>query len=740
MSKPRNPAFFKLASPSLLQALGAFVLYTTVVAIYRWQAILRISTHYLGGSTSDAALYQWLIDTNSHHLFRLPWFNTLSFYPYGESLAWSDNFILPSAVAALLGMLGSPPALAWNLLLLGAFIANGYFVYSLAFRLCGSQLAALLGGLCFCTYTFLSGHLGHPQLQFAFFLPLVLSQTVSFFRRASWWRAALVGILISAAFATTAYFAVFAALLVMLISAAFFVLYPERYLKLSIIGAGAGGLIGLLPLAVLLPPYLDVQSAFGARFLHETYYFSASSLSYVTASPFNFLLGKTSRLSHAEASLYIGMVCSFLSAYALAHAFAHRYFLVPFGAVLGSLVVLIGIGIITPRPIGLPSLPLSGTAALCTWVGSVSMIFLLRRLRKAESRLEYEVVSTRALIAICAFAALIVFFVSLGPCGFPGSAVPALGLHRLFYEVVPGVASVRAVGRLGIIVQLLLSILASLGYTQLAKKKRLRALPFWLLCGFVLVENYHDQYPVESRAARPEIFAQLPHTPGYAAVVLPYSGDVSLGGDVRSWGEFAKLNVAAMQWMVDSELPHVNGYSGQRSKLMHDLPEKLIYFPDPEALKALGEIAALKYVIDLRSAAERPKTKLPSSVRLLSTDAQGNQLLELSAAREMNVDGASLLVPAYAPSTLGFELRTPTHPSTRAWDVDILNEVRGGKAQLISTVQLAADGAWHQFSFRLPAGDNPVLPRKIALRTASTSGRPSILLRDSTVEMVRPTE
>src|SRR5690606_29944065 len=77
----------------------------TVLGIWRFSALLHISTHYIGGFQGDAGLYSWLTNLNSQN-FLFPWFETNGFYPYGYSLAWSDNFILPSLLASVLFKFG----------------------------------------------------------------------------------------------------------------------------------------------------------------------------------------------------------------------------------------------------------------------------------------------------------------------------------------------------------------------------------------------------------------------------------------------------------------------------------------------------------------------------------------------------------------------------------------------------------------------------------------------------------
>ena len=166
--------FLRLHNLEWWLEISAICAFVGLLIILRWDAVLNISTHYVGGSERDAGFYMWLAKSNLRDLVSYPWFNTAAFYPYTRTLAWSDNFILPSFLMGLLPLGASRPALAWNIVLLGAGFLNGYLTFRLCYKLSGDFGASFAGGALFMGLSWFSGNLGHPQLQFVFWLPAAL--------------------------------------------------------------------------------------------------------------------------------------------------------------------------------------------------------------------------------------------------------------------------------------------------------------------------------------------------------------------------------------------------------------------------------------------------------------------------------------------------------------------------------------------------------------------------------------
>src|SRR5262249_26811995 len=149
---------------------------------------------YIGGAQRDAGLYSWLMEINARDLLRMPWFSTKAFYPYAHSLAFSDNFIFPSLVASPFLEIGVPPGLVFNLIILCAELLTGYGTFRVAYALTADFASSLIAGSGFIAFAYFTAHLGHPQLQFAFFFPYFVLAFLSFFARPSYGRAFLSGL------------------------------------------------------------------------------------------------------------------------------------------------------------------------------------------------------------------------------------------------------------------------------------------------------------------------------------------------------------------------------------------------------------------------------------------------------------------------------------------------------------------------------------------------------------------
>jgi hypothetical protein len=112
------PPFLLIYRSSARQEAQALALLAAILCLFRLPALVELGSAYLGGAQGDGGLYIWLVKSNLRDLGVLPWFNTFAFYPYSQSLAWSDNFILPSLGVGALLLSGLPFILCYNLILL----------------------------------------------------------------------------------------------------------------------------------------------------------------------------------------------------------------------------------------------------------------------------------------------------------------------------------------------------------------------------------------------------------------------------------------------------------------------------------------------------------------------------------------------------------------------------------------------------------------------------------------------
>jgi len=733
--------FILLCRTRALWELQAILALLVLTLLSRFSVLANLSTHVLGGAERDAALYLWLIEQNQKNLFSEPWFSTSAFYPYTLSLGWSDNFILPSLLSWPFMALGASLTASYNCLLLGAQFLNGYGTYRLAHALCGNRSAAFLGGAAFLLCPALSAHLGHPQLQFFFFIPFAVFAFFKALSQPTFVRGLLVGLTVAGAFLTTVYYAVFIGLSLLVILALLFALRPAEVLRLRPIPGIAGCAAGLLPLLPFIGPYLAVQSTFGERLLHEPYFFSATALSYLSASPFSFLMDGTASFSHSEAQLYSSIALIVLFVAGLVRALSSKHLLTPTMALLGSLffTAVSSIPSLTP----LSTITTDFMCAVGTWVTMGALLWWLLTLGRLERISSIRLLSNRALLALCAGVVIVLFLISLGPRGY-SEAGPAIALYRACYELVPGFSAARAVGRLGIVVVFFLYLGAALSYAYLQRSAKLPAGIFVIVLGVATLEGAIKVYPLEEPPARPAIFDQISSLSrnGDVMVVLPFSGPLTEERHIKSWSEFARLQVNAMRWALPTNVKVVNGYSGQRTKLMRDWPARLSPFPSSDALRSLSEIAGLRFVVVLRremseiafSTLKDRIGEFGSSLSVLSSDKEGNLLLEYRGSRVMDTDGAVLLAPRYPRGVLTVELSVVPNAGVTELPI-IVRDLDKPEAPPLAQFSFPANGSWHEKSFRIGDDAYAVSPLRIGI---SVSGnfplQRAVYLRRSSYE------
>jgi hypothetical protein len=604
------------------------------------------TTRFIGGSYGDGGLYVWLVQSfisDPGEALRL---GTHGFYPYPLTRAWSDSFLLPSAIASLLLHLGLSLPAAYNVVIVLTFGLNAAAVCALACTVGLSPLAGALAGITFANSSYILGNLGHPQLLFFFWIPLAWSLVLhSGSARPAARNWALAGLCISGAFYCGVYYAIFGALGLATIwcwellsgSAS-----QRRLLRILLFAT-----FGAIPIAYALPEYLAVQSYFGKRGLYEAADFAASGLSYLSFSPHNDLFGKTALVSHAEALLcpgYAALLMAILSGFSTAFRHHSKGFLI-----LAASVAILGISSSI-----IDSSTVSETIVCASsWLVLVVALWVARTLPKGAGVL---------------FLITTIFFVfSFGPGGNPAKHEPAWTPFASLYSVFPGLASIRAVSRFGSVVVMGLLLLAFRLCQELLTSRQtnsgIRLLLASSLVGAVLAENSTSTIPLDTVSARPQAFDFVASQGSLSAptLVLPFSGTLT-NGAVESWSELALISTEYAQWAAPLGLRLVNGYSGQRSKLQQELPKALYNFPSPEAFAYVSRICGLRWIIVAPSFfkernPEEFTTQLasfPSQVRAITTRDDGSMAIELTPAATTTTE--PFFAPAHRQVHFGVEV------------------------------------------------------------------------------------
>ncbi len=124
----------------------------------------------------DALLQTWTLDWDVYAFMSDPlhFANANAFYPYQNSLAFSETLVGQALLVAPVIWLTGNPVLGYNLLLLSSFALCGWGMYLLGRDLTGSRLAGLAAGMIFGFFPHRFGQLSHLHLLTAQWMPLAL--------------------------------------------------------------------------------------------------------------------------------------------------------------------------------------------------------------------------------------------------------------------------------------------------------------------------------------------------------------------------------------------------------------------------------------------------------------------------------------------------------------------------------------------------------------------------------------
>lgn len=596
----------------------ALIILALVLALIRIELLYLLDTHVLGSASHDGGLYLWLVQVNLSNFQqliagKLAWFSLFesnAFYPYGLSILYSDNFLLPSLLVAALCFLGCSQIAAYNITLLSACLLSGYLTYLMCLKLGAKRRAALISSSALLIAHPFTAQLGHPQLQFFFFIPLSVMLTWRCIISSSFSSAFLLGLTICAALYTTVYYAAFA-----IIAACIVFIFNMSKLNLKrILSILICGLIGILPASFVIVGYFQIAKTFSARGIYEPLSFSASGLSYISSAPTSFIYSWLSELSHPEADLFIGIALIILACISVKFPKMLMINLVCL-VIISSSIYLLAEHYLTPYFFGL--------AMLLSWTA----VLLAYRYMHSDKTIKGSIIAIT----------IITFIISLGPLVPPEPKSYQWSFFRLLYEFIPGFEALRAISRIGLLTIWGMITLSSITLSNM------RSLMLAPLAFIIAIENYTPRYALDSPSAVPALLRQQSESlesnlKDGAIIILPYSGALNSNNTIKSWKDFAGLNVNAMQWSATLGLKCVNGYSGQITKLMRELPAKLKDFPNQRAITALSEIAGLKYIyID---AEINPKLIADPALTLIAHDSSGallklNPFLILSNEREI---------------------------------------------------------------------------------------------------------
>jgi hypothetical protein len=311
------------AAPRVLSTLRRFKRAALVTTFF---AALAIANSYpiafkpasTLGLHGDAYFSVWRLAWIAHQLPRDPrhLFDGNIFYPERGTLAYSDAILLPGILVAPLNWAGIDPLALYNLTLLAAFVLNALAGFLLVHCLTRSVAAGLLGGVIFAFSPYRFDHFDHLEMQFAFWIPLVVlawHKACSDRSRGAVAREKLrdylrVAALTACQILSCIYYGVFLLAWLAVVTTLWFVRTPAKAIK-----AGTAMLLPpLLVLGVYSLPYLQIRGRLGDRSPREVAGYSARLSDFLSAPSSNVLYGQTSTLSVDERHLFPGFAAAAL--------------------------------------------------------------------------------------------------------------------------------------------------------------------------------------------------------------------------------------------------------------------------------------------------------------------------------------------------------------------------------------------------------------------------------------------
>ncbi len=515
---------------TILHEITIFIGLCVLTAIMTWPWVLHLRDAV--SDKGDPYLHTYFTWWDYHQTFRDPLnlFNATIFYPYKDTLAFSENDYGIALPFFPLYALGFRPLTVFSLATLVAFAFSGYGMFRLTRTLTGSNGAAWIAAIVFAFLPYHFQRLPHLPLIFAGWIPLMLEALVLFARRRTWSRAVWLGF----AFLMNALTCVvwFTLTLIPFALSAIFLLWWCRLGRDRAFWLRGGLTLGIAVLAIsgFLYPYYSVHKMYGfTRSAADAIALSARPINWLAVSERNkFWKGLGGAAATDELSLFPGLLPPVLALAALLLispiakkspaikltktdlAIPRRVLtvlldLAAFAALLIALLT-IGYGSIHVRLFGLELLrsshPIRSLVFFLFTVGIRCVIAPPEIIRRINSDRKFFASFRSNPRSIPLLLGLI-----WGVTGFFGSFGMHFPFHRFLFAVILPFRSIRAPARWAMICYVGLAILAGWGAVQVVKlfARWLPRVPRTLVYAVLIVLMLFEQRVAPIQFARGEV-------------------------------------------------------------------------------------------------------------------------------------------------------------------------------------------------------------------------------------------
>ncbi len=276
----------RLSREQVLIHISIFGLFCIWAGIMTWPLATDLG-HRLA-SWGDPVFQAWTLawDVHAWTTHPLNIFNANIFYPYRNTLAFSDYLFGQALLVAPLLLKTGNAILADNVSLLLSYALSGFAMYLLVLDLTGSRLAGIVAGFAYAFAPARMAQFEHLHLTSAEWLPLaVLAARRALIQRSLRWSVVL-GLLVVIQGLFGIYYFYFLAILLGFVFIAYLLANRRRAALVGVVRAGIACLIGAALLVPILIPYQQVHDDLGIeRTVSEMIKWRAVPSDYLAVSP-----------------------------------------------------------------------------------------------------------------------------------------------------------------------------------------------------------------------------------------------------------------------------------------------------------------------------------------------------------------------------------------------------------------------------------------------------------------------
>ncbi len=702
----------------------------------------------IGGSRGDAGIYLYLesIHANKFFTWSSMGFDLPIFYPWKGALGLSDNFLLPGLIAKLLIPIFHNENFVYNLIYASALILNGVVTYYLARKITGSPVTALFAGFVFMCFPYFKFHRGHPQLAFAFWIPLTILASINFIERRNFKSATLIGCAVAGAFFTSVYYAMYSYLL------AAVTIFGGICLKFRAIKFRDFTLLlfANIPWILLLVPgalgYIEIKEGIGTN-PTEVLIAQSPGLGAYLAPPMSNVMWSNllHRLSHLEGLLFFGIIPLLLALGMLLHSAAKEIVLVKSQRVsektIGMIVALQCFNIFIGA---LRYFHFANSTSLRAlhheqWVLAqtlwIALALAVGELISIGWRSQAKSLEEKDFIALLFFTLIFFLFGSLGFKEALSETNPAPMLYRFIMQL-PGYEGLRALSRMGIVAILSAILLAALGFKNILNTSfRAQKHRYIFVGGLFFVtglELYCGPNTLAPGMPTPDVYKYTYEIPESTAILaLPIRSSVVDGRNFMFW------NSLHQYWMRGSNHKIVNGFSGHIPYYHGLVSHELDYFPSRKSLSRLGCLVGVNYVLvnrEFRGMRYRKKlnhliAELPDEIKSIKCDKKKNCLFKVDPIIDTSsISSPELLFPsANAARTLTLSVKPlPQINQDYSMKLVVLEDLK--KPVLTSDISITKNSDWKTENIRIPPSSSPINP--VMVKIEVSAGSPGVMLKN----------